>query len=113
LRSTSCKTSHFWDIDLRINDWGNKPSDEKMAEFLIGKQHYGWKTPHGQSASQSLVSAKQHLCLCADGADVIINHADMPAAYLGFKDSLFSPSEWVRGSKLKENQVYEKLLFCF
>lgn len=65
---------------------------------MIGEQCYDWRTPHGSSASQSLVYAKQHLCLRADGADVVINHADTPAARLELRASLLPLWEWGWGT---------------
>ena len=61
------------------------------------------ETPHGSSASQSLVYVKQHLCLCADGADAVISHAEKPAALVGSGENPLPLQQW-GNSNLKRNR---------
>ena len=75
---------------------------------MIGEKCYVWKTPHGTSVCQSLVYAKQHVCLCADGANVVINHTEMPATTGIWGEPSSSPGVGGWGLQLKEKQMYER-----
>lgn len=92
----SVKLKRWWNFDRRKNVMTGKLSMD--------------------SASQSLVYAKQHLCVCADGADVVINHAEMPASCLGFGESLPPLGMGVWDSIFKRNkherQVWKDFEIC-
>lgn len=71
---------------------------------MIREKCYDWKTPHGEAVKQSSVYTKQHLCLRADGAHVVINDAEMPVSHLGWGEPSPSLGVGVGDSSLKRNK---------